>query len=207
MQRLSCSSLSFGSTSVLPVNTLSAWLIRGEWQKITGARLWPAINATVLQPNKSNVTRRGIKPSLFLLGCLLLALPANFYGQRPRTVAPETQGAAIAESHLTGVYRLNPELSDRLYSVVSSASSNLPFSEQQRFFIDLTERLTPPDQLAIRRHGNLVEIASSRAPRTIFSANGREHVEQTPNGGQAKERATFACGRVSPSARKKNSEH
>jgi ketosteroid isomerase-like protein len=193
MQRLSYPpSLSFGATSVLPVNVLSTWLIRGAWQKTMGARLWPAINATVLQPNKCNVTRRGIKPTLLLLGCLLLGLPANFYGQRPRAVAPETQGTAIAESHLTGVYRLNPELSDRLYSVVSSASSNLPFSEQQRFFIDLTERLTPPDQLAIRRHGNLVEIASSRAPRTTFSADGREHVEHTPNGGLAQERATFA---------------
>jgi ketosteroid isomerase-like protein len=85
----------------------------------------------------------------------------------------------VIESRLTGVYRLNTELSDRLYSVVSSASSSLPFAEQQRFFIDLTERMTPPDQLALRRRGRTIEIASSRAPRTAFVADGRERVERT----------------------------
>lgn len=100
---------------------------------------------------------------------------------------PPRQTAA-AESRLTGVYRLNTELSDRLYSVVSTASSSLPFSEQQRFFIDLTERMTPPDQLALRRRGRTVEIASSRAPRTSFVADGRERVERTGHG-TARERA------------------
>lgn len=136
--------------------------------------------------------RRLIHPTLLLLSYLLLGLTANFYAQRPRTTQPDAQENALAESQLTGVYRLNPDQSDRLYSVVSSASSNLPFSEQQRFFIDLTERLTPPDQLAIRRRGKLVEIASSRAPRTTFSADGRERVERTPSGGTVKERATLA---------------
>ncbi|MBC7933688.1 MAG: hypothetical protein H7Z38_24265 [Rubrivivax sp.] len=73
-------------------------------------------------------------------------------------------------------------MSDRLYSVVSSASSNLPFREQQRFFIDLTERITPPDQLALRLRGGHIEIASSRAPRTTFTADGRERVERTAGG-------------------------
>lgn len=85
----------------------------------------------------------------------------------------------VAESRLTGVYRLNTELSDRLYSVVSTATTSLPYGEQQRFFIDLTERMTPPDQLALRHRGRMVEIASSRAPRTSFVADGRERVERT----------------------------
>lgn len=92
--------------------------------------------------------------------------------QRRRSAAPEG-GEPAGGSRLGGVYRLNVELSDRLYSALSSASTNLPYGEQQRFFIDLTERLTPPDQIAISRRGSLIEIASSRAPRTAFSADGR----------------------------------
>lgn len=89
---------------------------------------------------------------------------------------------------MTGVYRLDIASSDKLYSVVAGASSNLPFSEQQRFFIDLTIRLTPPDQLAIERRGDYINIASSRAPRTAFEADGREHVERIA-GGQTRIRA------------------
>jgi hypothetical protein len=91
-------------------------------------------------------------------------------------------GQDAAEARLTGVYRLNPARSDKLYSVVSGASSTLPFGDQQRFFIDLTARLTPPDQLAIERRGEQVRIASSRAPRTTFRADGGVRVERTAEG-------------------------
>ena len=40
---------------------------------------------------------------------------------------------------MSGVYRINPERSDALYSVVASASSKLPFAEQQKFFVDLAD--------------------------------------------------------------------
>jgi hypothetical protein len=117
--------------------------------------------------------RPQVCPTLLLLVCLTLGMQSGVFAQRQRAAPPGPQAAAVAESRLSGVYRLNTDLSDRLYSAVSSASSNLPFGEQQRFFIDLTERLTPPDQLAIRRRGLTVEIASSRAPRTAFSADER----------------------------------
>jgi ketosteroid isomerase-like protein len=84
---------------------------------------------------------------------------------RNRRVSP-------ADSSLTGVYRINAESSDKLYSVVEGATSNLPFKEQQRFFIDLAVRLTPPDLLAIERSGRTITIASSRAPRITFEADG-----------------------------------
>ena len=131
---------------------------------------------------------------LLLLACL--AAPAVARAQGPQRAPREPRAAAatsVAESSLTGVYRLNTELSDRLYSVVSSASSSLPFGEQQRFFIDLTERLTPPDQLALRRRGRLFEIASSRAPRTSFAADGRERVTRTARG-TTRERAAVEGG-------------
>ena len=109
--------------------------------------------------------------------------------ERPRAVGASR--VATAPSILTGVYRLDPEAGDKLYSVVSGASSNLPFGEQQRFFIDLTIRLTPPDQLAIARRGRFIDIASSRAPRTSFEADGREHSEAAPGGATTRVRATI----------------
>ncbi|HVF44440.1 MAG TPA: nuclear transport factor 2 family protein [Pyrinomonadaceae bacterium] len=127
---------------------------------------------------------------LFALACAALCLTAEARAQRPRR-ANGTVVSAAADARLTGVYRINADKSDRLYSVVSNASSSLPFGEQQRFFIDLTVRLTPPDQLAIRRTGNRIEVASSRAPRTTFSADGRERVERTAHG-VSRERSSLA---------------
>lgn len=126
---------------------------------------------------------------LFALACAAACLTADARAQRPRRAS--SAEAAAANSLLTGVYRINADKSDRLYSVVSNATSNVPFGEQQRFFIDLTVRLTPPDQLAIRRTGNRIEIASSRAPRTAFSADGRERVERTAHG-TSRERSSLA---------------
>lgn len=137
------------------------------------------------------MNRQGVYTNLFLLLYLTLGISAGVFAQRQRSAPHDSHAAAVAETRLTGVYRLNAELSDRLYSVVSSASSNLPYGEQQRFFIDLTERMTPPDQLAIRRRGNLVEIASSRAPRTTFTADGSERVKRTARG-TAQERVVVA---------------
>jgi ketosteroid isomerase-like protein len=128
--------------------------------------------------------------NLLLLVLLAFGSPAGA-SARQRTASRTPVPSPAPDSRLTGVFRLNPELSDRLYSAVSSASSRVPFAEQQRFFIDLTERLTPPDQLAIRRRGSLVEIASSRAPRTAFNADGRERVLKTA-GGTARERTSVS---------------
>jgi hypothetical protein len=106
-------------------------------------------------------------------------------------------GRGSAESRLSGVYRINPERSDALYSVVASASSNLPFAEQQKFFVDLAVRLTPPDLLAIERRGRRVQIASSRAPRIAFDADGVAHGERSTNGRSVTTRATFEGDRLS----------
>jgi ketosteroid isomerase-like protein len=128
--------------------------------------------------------------NLLLTACAVVCLTTVVCAQRPRRTSG-SEAAPPADARLTGVYRINTEKSDRLYSVVSNASSNLPFGEQQRFFIDLTVRLTPPDQLAIRRTGGRIEIASSRAPRTAFDADGRERVERTSHG-TSRERSSVA---------------
>jgi ketosteroid isomerase-like protein len=97
---------------------------------------------------------------------------------------------------LTGLYRIDIADSDPLYSVIESASSNLPYREQQRFFLDLAVRLTPPDQLAIERVGSTVNIASSRAPRISFDADGITHPDQTAEGRRITTRAVFRGNRL-----------
>lgn len=79
---------------------------------------------------------------------------------------------AVRNAALTGVYRIDIPASDKLYSVVAGASSSVPFSEQQRFFIDLAVRLTPPDLLALEQQGTRISVGSSRAPRMTFVADG-----------------------------------
>jgi hypothetical protein len=90
--------------------------------------------------------------------------------------------AAGTESRITGVYRIDVGSSDKLYSVVAGASSNLPFGEQQRFFMDLAVRLTPPDMLVIERRGRAISIASSRAPRINFDADGVTRTARAADG-------------------------
>ena len=101
--------------------------------------------------------------------------------QRRRTAAVTPAGETSA-TQLTGLYRIDLARSDKLYSVVAGASSNLPFGEQQKFFIDLTVRLTPPDLLAIERRGRRITLASSRAPRIDFDADGITHSERGGDG-------------------------
>ncbi len=131
-----------------------------------------------------------------ILGALLLtaALGGHVVDaqtvRRARVVTANNSAATVADS--TGVYRLDLERSDRLYSVVQHASSNLPFGEQQQFFLDLTVRLAPPDQLVIERHGRRVQVASSRAPRIAFDADGITRTERGADGQAVHTRATLA---------------
>ncbi|HKP47386.1 MAG TPA: nuclear transport factor 2 family protein [Pyrinomonadaceae bacterium] len=94
-------------------------------------------------------------------------------------------------SSLTGVYRIDIAASDRLYSVLAGASSNVPFAEQQRFFIDLAVRLTPPDLLAIQQQGTHISLGSSRAPRMTFIADGLLHTERGADGHLIRARLTL----------------
>jgi ketosteroid isomerase-like protein len=111
--------------------------------------------------------------------------------QQRRASSAERRGARPTSSNLTGVYRIDIARSDKLYSVVAGASSNLPFGEQQRFFIDLAVRLTPPDLIAIERRGrsSSVTIGSSRAPRVTFEANGVTRIERASDGHAIRSRA------------------
>ncbi|HEY9403700.1 MAG TPA: hypothetical protein VIQ24_13635 [Pyrinomonadaceae bacterium] len=119
------------------------------------------------------------------LACLGQTAASSTAAQRRRTISsppPNTPAGETAAAQLTGLYRIDLARSDKLYSVVAGASSNLPFGEQQKFFIDLTVRLTPPDLLAIERRGRRITLASSRAPRIDFDADGITHSERGGDG-------------------------
>jgi hypothetical protein len=135
-----------------------------------------------------------------LLTLSLLATGATAQTTRERRIAAanplarDAQGAG--SSRLTGLYRIDPAESDALYSVVADASSNLPYREQQRFFIDLAVRLTPPDQFSIEQRGRQISIASSRAPKINFEADGVAHSERGAGGGRVLTRAALEGSRL-----------
>lgn len=112
------------------------------------------------------IKSRVITILIILLVCFAGTLAAQNTRQR---VTSNNCGTAPG---LTGVYRIDVDQSDKLYSVIEGASSNIPYGEQQQFFMDLAVRLTPPDLLAIECRGSRVTLGSSRSPRVAFQADG-----------------------------------
>lgn len=110
-----------------------------------------------------------------------LSAVASAQAIRERRVSARTS-AWDGPCVLSGAYRIDIAESDKLYSVVRGATSNVPFGDQQRFFMDLSVRLTPPDLLAIECRGREVSVGSSRAPKATYVADGRTRQERTPSG-------------------------
>ena len=96
-----------------------------------------------------------------------------------------------AQSRLTGVYRLDVASSDDPRAIAERAAGSLPSNEQQRVVDDLTSKLTAPDMLAVERRNQTIDIASSRAPRISFDADGRERTEQATDGHTVRTRAVL----------------
>lgn len=124
---------------------------------------------------------------------LLAILTVFLAGFRASAAA---QSACDAATGLNGVYRIDVEASDKLYSVIEEASSNVPFAEQQQFFIDLAVRLTPPDLLAIECRGSRVSLASSRARRVDFEADGATRRSRMPDGRVSRTRIRLESNRL-----------
>lgn len=118
---------------------------------------------------------------MFILIILLICFSPAVY-PRQFNQQPASRARSAEHSALTGVYRIDIPASDKLYSVVAGASSSVPFAEQQRFFIDLAVRLTPPDLLAIEQQGTRISLGSSRAPRMTFIADGVGRNTRAPDG-------------------------
>jgi hypothetical protein len=96
---------------------------------------------------------------------------------------------SAADARLTGVYRLDTRASADPAEIARRVASSLPPDEQQRVADDLAARLYPPPQLALQRRGVTFDIASTRAPRITFDADGQLHTEQAADGQTVRTRA------------------
>ncbi len=83
---------------------------------------------------------------------------------------------------LTGTWRLDVSRSDNADDIVERAIRGLPSGEQQRARERVTRRLDAPDVIAIEQSGRRFTMASTRAPKTTFDADGRTRTETTERG-------------------------
>jgi hypothetical protein len=111
--------------------------------------------------------------------------------KRAATHAVRSASAAAAEPRLTGLWVLDVTGSNDPRTAAENAASNLAFADEQRVIEKLTNRLNSPEKLSIERRGNIISMASSRAPRVTFQADGREHSEAAADGHQVRTRAAL----------------
>lgn len=99
-------------------------------------------------------------------------------------------------ARLTGTYRLDTTRSDNARDAADRAVQNLPSDRQDEARTTLEQRLDTPEVLAIEQTGRQVTIASTRAPRYTFDADGRDKYETSQNGGNLRVRATLTGNRL-----------
>lgn len=102
----------------------------------------------------------------------------NVSWQWNRQYSPASQ----FDSRITGTYRLNPNQSDDVRSIVDRATANATINQRERQRTNLERRLSSPDMLAIEKRGAQVTIASSTSPQVAFNADGVARTETTDNG-------------------------
>lgn len=99
-------------------------------------------------------------------------------------------------SDLTGTYQLDRSRSDNPQRVADQALRQVPVNERSRVSREIADRLEPPDEIAIDRVGDEVSLASSRAPRTTFDADGRSRSERGIRGRNTTTRASLYGDRL-----------
>lgn len=146
-------------------------------------------------------SRRRIRA--FALTCLMLNLAPASSAQRRTTTArqparrtttttrraPAQPAASASDARMTGVFRIDARASADPAEIARRATASLPPEEQQRLLDDLAARLNAPPQIAIQRKGRTFDIASTRAPRITFEADGQTHTEPAADGHTVRTRA------------------
>ena len=99
-------------------------------------------------------------------------------------------------SRLTGTYRLDNARSDNPHDIADRAVANLPSNQRDNARAMLEQRLDTPDGLAIQQNGKQITIASTRAPRYTFDADGRDKNETGDNGAILRVRASLIGDRL-----------
>ncbi len=95
-----------------------------------------------------------------------------------------------SNSRLTGTYRLDSSRSDNPRDVTERATRNLPSNQRQGVYDRMLARLESPQMLAIERNNSTLSMASTRAQRSTFEADGVERQEQL-NGRTSRVTATL----------------
>jgi hypothetical protein len=124
---------------------------------------------------------------------------ASAYGMswdwRNPAYAPIGSAGAVYQ-RLTGTYQLDPSRSDDPTRATDQALRQVSGAERTRMARQLQNRLEPPDQISIERVNDQVSLASSRAPRVTFDADGRPQVEPGLRGRNMTSRATMYGDRL-----------
>lgn len=120
----------------------------------------------------------------------LLAGAFNLSANLPDYEAPPLPPGYNSNSGLTGTYRLDTSRSDNPREVTERATRSLPSDQRQGVYDRLIARLESPQMLAIQRNNHTMSMASSRAQRSTFEADGVERQEQL-NGRTSRVTATL----------------
>lgn len=100
------------------------------------------------------------------------------------------------DAMLTGTFRLNSSMSDNPKTVADNATRYSSYADRQAIYFNLINRLTPPEMIAVERHGNAVTLASTRTPEVRFDVDGVERLETYPDGRTTHVRANFSEGEL-----------
>lgn len=118
-----------------------------------------------------------------------------------RSSRRSTSNRPFINSQLTGTYRLDTTRGDDARALADRATINLPQGQRERVQDNIMGRLEAPDMLAIEQNGRNVSIASSRAARITFDADGQERSEAIGNGRTLRTRATLQGNRLEVSTK------
>jgi hypothetical protein len=118
-----------------------------------------------------------------------------------RRASPAPASTAVADARLTGIYQIDPAASDEPQAAAARVMNNLPPSTQQDVIERLLPRLTSPTLLTLQRRGRVIDIASTRAPRITFTADGQTHTERAADGRLVSTRAALSGDNLTISSR------
>ena len=118
---------------------------------------------------------------------------ANAYGltwdwQNPRYSNEPVTGVY---RQLQGTYTLDVGRSDNTQRAIDAALRSAAAVDRDRLNRQLTNRLDPPELVAIDRNGDKIVVASSHGPQFTFDADGQTRTEQGPGGQSITTRASL----------------
>jgi hypothetical protein len=101
-----------------------------------------------------------------------------------------------SNSRLNGTFQLDQSRSDNAADIATRAINNLPDNQRENARTTLEQRLETPDRLAIDQRGRQFTLASSRAPRYTFNADGLDKYETGDNNSNLRVRASLISDRL-----------